>query len=204
MPPPPQPQPGNTAPPQGFPTTAPSPGRSRDRRRPARSRPIRPPSYAQSHDAAALAFPRSPSTELPAHPAARRPRRARQQHAPVALVANRAAARVALRLAVLVGCRPVPLAPSCRRPPPRLDRWPSLNPLTSAYYSPSHAQGRRQPLRMDVDSAGAAFSRRPLQTAAGSSVNIDDPDVRMARRSPRRSGGPVRADLRGKPADALR
>lgn len=136
-----------------------------------------PPSYNQSHDAASLSFPNVPTTELaPIH--IRNPSR------------NERTDNTLPSLASLTGQQtqaytpPQPREPTYSPPPPpRVNHWPSLNPLT-AYYAPSHVQSADSPGRMDVDvnASGAVNAASPDRFYEGraSSVSLDDPDVRMA------------------------
>ncbi|KAL1862601.1 hypothetical protein VTK73DRAFT_6728 [Phialemonium thermophilum] len=148
-----------------------------------------PPSYrqtpSQAHDPASLAFPEAPTTELP----------------PIRTEADRVSHsdhQSLPSLSTVAGSHlptyppPPPSSQSTESssvsplpPPPRVDRWPSLNPLT-AYYNPSHVQGAPSPQRMDIDasSSGTATLSAPspdrLYEGRGSSISLDDPDVRMA------------------------
>jgi hypothetical protein len=68
-------------------------------------------------------------------------------------------------------------------PPSRTEPWPSLNPLT-AYYAPSNAAMFGSPSRMDSDAASmgttSVASPGGPRDARAASVNLDDPDVRLA------------------------
>jgi transcriptional repressor OPI1 len=81
----------------------------------------------------------------------------------------------------------IPPPPTYAPPPPPVQlqptHWPSLNPY-SAYYTPSHVEGKADPLRMEADSpsnsAISAASPETLDHDRSSSVSLDDPDVRLA------------------------
>jgi len=144
--------------------------------------PYPPPSYSQSHDAASLAFPQAPTTELA-------PIQPRDAHAD----ANSALPP----LSAVTGTQshpPFAAPPSSSGreqahsppPPPPSSRgyhWPSLNPLT-AYYTPGFAQSEGSPSRTDADAggSGAVSTASPDRQfdGRGSSVSLDDPDVRLA------------------------
>ena len=69
-------------------------------------------------------------------------------------------------------------------PIPAVNHWPSLNPLT-AYYSPSHTQpasDASHQMDLDANNSGSVSVTSPDRVYEGraSSINLDDPDVRMA------------------------
>lgn len=81
----------------------------------------------------------------------------------------------------------IPPQPTYAPPPPPTQlqptHWPSLNPYT-AYYTPSHVEGKTDPLRMDDNSPsnGALRAASPdtVVDDRSGSVSLDDPDVRLA------------------------
>ncbi|KAI1078649.1 transcription factor Opi1-domain-containing protein [Whalleya microplaca] len=157
-----------------------------------------PPSYAQTHDPAALRFPDTPKTELaPIKPTSAQLTDEKNHHS-----------NSLPSLSSLTASSSTPLYPSSQPPepaysppaPPSVTHWPSLNPLT-AYYTPSHAQNAESPMRMDVDSSSnsglSAASSDRFQDGRASSVSLDDPDVRMAAEAL----GDLRADFVSSPRD---
>lgn len=96
----------------------------------------------------------------------------------------------------------IPPPPTYAPPPPPVQlqptHWPSLNPY-SAYYTPSHVEGKADPLRMEADSpsnsAISAASPETLDHDRSSSVSLDDPDVRLAAEAL----GDLRADFVSSP-----
>ncbi|OLN89057.1 Clock-controlled protein 8 [Colletotrichum chlorophyti] len=172
-----------------------------------------PPSYAhvQTHDPNSLRFPDAPTTELPpilpttkhndnvghnlpslssvtgpppprfAHPTPSKsiepqPHQQQHQHQP----------------------SPTPSLTRSTNNTVPLTHWPSLNPLTT-FYTPSHAQPAHSPARMDLDvssnSAISAASPDRFFEGRAASVNLDDPDVRMAAEAL----GELRADFINSP-----
>lgn len=132
-----------------------------------------PPAYSQS--AAAIHFPDVPTSDL-VLPLPNRPR---------ALSHDRDGAsrnnNVLPPLSSLTGGQPLPLRPETTH------AWPPMQPLTS--YTPSHAQAPQAPRMdspntMDLDassnSVASAASPDRHQDGRASSVNLDDPDVRLA------------------------
>ncbi|KAI0167826.1 transcription factor Opi1-domain-containing protein [Pestalotiopsis sp. NC0098] len=95
-----------------------------------------------------------------------------------------------------------PPPPNYAPPPPPVQlqptHWPSLNPYT-AYYTPSHAEGQSDPLRMESASPGnsalSAASPETVDNERSSSVSLDDPDVRLAAEAL----GDLRADFVSSP-----
>ncbi|KAK3686154.1 transcription factor Opi1-domain-containing protein [Podospora appendiculata] len=134
---------------------------------------------SQNHDPATLAFPDAPSTELP----------------PIQTPGERISSpsnQTLPSLSTVTRGQPSHFTPHQQQQQFQPEQhWPSLNPFT-AYYSPSHVQPPS--LRyLDGDSS-VASPERPYERR-GTSVSLDDPDVRIAAQAL----GDLKADLVSSP-----
>ncbi|KAH6658308.1 transcription factor Opi1-domain-containing protein [Truncatella angustata] len=172
-----------------------------------------PPSYAQTHGdrKPPIAFPDAPTTELP-------PLQLRNGYHGSDKKDNTLPSLSSLTVSspksmyispppqTQVQSRPtIPPPPTYAPPPPpkpaeqlQPTHWPSLNPYT-AYYTPSHAEGKAEPLRMDTNSpstsAISSASSETVDQERSSNVSLDDPDVRLAAEAL----GDLRADFVSSP-----
>ncbi|KAK6075489.1 clock controlled protein (transcription factor Opi1) [Seiridium cupressi] len=169
-----------------------------------------PPAYAQTHQdrKSPVVFPDAPKTELPPLKLRNGQRNEKKENTLPSLSSLTVSSPKSMYASpppptTQPQNRPtIPPPPTYAPPPPPVQlqptHWPSLNPYT-AYYTPSHAEGQVDPLRMEEDSpSNSTISAASPETAdheRSSSVSLDDPDVRLAAEAL----GDLRADFVSSP-----